>query len=103
MYRSIRLDGELTSVKVSANSQYALINHAPDVRFTFLYYMLDSHHYVRRFIYGTCMRVAWHASILANVRDGMLSEVVLEGLTATLLSVEVKVWIIHHHPNFAIR
>ncbi|KAF9469272.1 WD40 repeat-like protein, partial [Collybia nuda] len=27
---SIRLDGELTSVKVSANSQYALINHAPD-------------------------------------------------------------------------
>jgi len=27
---SIRLEGELTSVKVSQNSQYALINHAPD-------------------------------------------------------------------------
>lgn len=35
-YRSIRLDGDLTSVKVSADSQYALINHAPDVRFVFL-------------------------------------------------------------------
>jgi hypothetical protein len=29
---SIRLDGELTSVKVSQDSQYALVNHAPDVR-----------------------------------------------------------------------
>ncbi|KAF5315776.1 hypothetical protein D9611_004875 [Ephemerocybe angulata] len=28
---SIRMEGELTSVKVSQNSQYALINHAPDV------------------------------------------------------------------------
>ncbi|KAF8226747.1 WD40 repeat-like protein [Tricholoma matsutake] len=27
---SVRLDGELTSVKISQNSQYALINHAPD-------------------------------------------------------------------------
>ncbi|KIJ89403.1 hypothetical protein K443DRAFT_687289, partial [Laccaria amethystina LaAM-08-1] len=27
---SIRLEGELTSVKVSQNSQYALINHSPD-------------------------------------------------------------------------
>ncbi|GLB34733.1 putative WD40 repeat-like protein [Lyophyllum shimeji] len=27
---SVRLDGELTSVKVSQNSRYALINHAPD-------------------------------------------------------------------------
>lgn len=30
--RTVRLDGELTSVKISQNSQYALINHAPDVR-----------------------------------------------------------------------
>lgn len=29
---SIRLEGELTSVKISQNSQYALINHSPDVR-----------------------------------------------------------------------
>ncbi|EAU88784.2 WD repeat-containing protein [Coprinopsis cinerea okayama7 len=28
---SVRLEGELTSVKVSPNSQYALINHAPEV------------------------------------------------------------------------
>ncbi|TFK30111.1 WD repeat-containing protein [Coprinopsis marcescibilis] len=28
---TIRLDGELTSLKVSQNSQYALINHAPEV------------------------------------------------------------------------
>ncbi|KAF8637401.1 hypothetical protein AX17_002896 [Amanita inopinata Kibby_2008] len=27
---SVRLEGELTSVKVSQNSQYALVNHAPD-------------------------------------------------------------------------
>ncbi|KAF8236247.1 WD40 repeat-like protein [Tricholoma matsutake] len=27
---SVRLDGELTSVKISQNSQYALINHTPD-------------------------------------------------------------------------
>ncbi|KAK2466746.1 hypothetical protein APHAL10511_001004 [Amanita phalloides] len=27
---SVRMDGELTSVKISQNSQYALINHAPD-------------------------------------------------------------------------
>lgn len=32
MISSIRLDGELTSVKVSQDSRYALINHAPDVR-----------------------------------------------------------------------
>lgn len=31
-HRSMRLEGELTSVKVSRDSQYALINHAPDVR-----------------------------------------------------------------------
>lgn len=30
-YSSVKLDGELTSVKVSQDSQYALINHAPDV------------------------------------------------------------------------
>jgi len=33
--RSVRLDGELTSVRISQNSQHALINHAPDVRHLF--------------------------------------------------------------------
>lgn len=31
--RSVRLEGELTSVKISQDSRYALINHAPDVSF----------------------------------------------------------------------
>jgi len=31
--RSIRMEGDLTSVKTSQNSQYALINHAPDVSY----------------------------------------------------------------------
>jgi hypothetical protein len=31
--RSLRLDGETTSVRVSRDSRYALISHAPDVRF----------------------------------------------------------------------
>jgi hypothetical protein len=33
LYRSLRLDGETTSVRVSRDSRYALISHAPDVRF----------------------------------------------------------------------
>ena len=36
MISSIRLDGELTSVKISQDSRYALVNHAPDVRNEFL-------------------------------------------------------------------
>lgn len=32
---SLKLDGETTSVRVSYDSRYALINHAPDVRFIF--------------------------------------------------------------------
>lgn len=35
-HRSIPLEGELTSVKVSRDSQYALLNHAPDVSTTIL-------------------------------------------------------------------
>jgi len=31
--RSLKLDGETTSVRVSYDSRYALINHAPDVGF----------------------------------------------------------------------
>ena len=34
--RSIRLEGELTSVNISQDSQFALINHAPDVCSSFL-------------------------------------------------------------------
>ena len=30
--RTIRFEGELTSVQVSADSQYVLVDHAPDVR-----------------------------------------------------------------------
>lgn len=30
--RTIRFEGELTSVKVSADSQYVVVDHAPDVR-----------------------------------------------------------------------
>jgi WD40 repeat protein len=30
-HRTVQLEGELTSVKVSADSRYAIINHAPDV------------------------------------------------------------------------
>ena len=30
--RSMAVDGELTSVKISHDSRYALVNHAPDVR-----------------------------------------------------------------------
>lgn len=33
---SIRLEGELTSVSISPDSRYALINHAPDVRLYFI-------------------------------------------------------------------
>lgn len=32
---SIRMEGELTSVKISRNSQYALVNHAPDVLYLY--------------------------------------------------------------------
>lgn len=31
------MEGELTSVKISQNSQFALINHAPDVSFASLF------------------------------------------------------------------
>lgn len=36
VHRSLKLDGETTSVRVSHDSRYALINHAPDVRFHIL-------------------------------------------------------------------
>ena len=36
VYRSLKLDGETTSVRVSYDSRYALINHAPDVGLHFL-------------------------------------------------------------------
>jgi hypothetical protein len=31
-FRSIQFSGELTSVRISCDSKYALVNHAPDVR-----------------------------------------------------------------------
>jgi hypothetical protein len=42
-FRSIKLDGEVTSVKVSQNSQYALINNAPDVSGHFMSAALVGH------------------------------------------------------------
>lgn len=46
---SIRLEGELTSVKISQNSQYALINHSPDVRPLRDYSEFVSHYVLRLF------------------------------------------------------
>ena len=42
-FRSVKLDGEVTSVKVSQNSQYALINNAPDVSVHFMSAALVGH------------------------------------------------------------
>jgi hypothetical protein len=45
-HRTVQLEGELTSVKVSADSRYAIINHAPDVgslAVSFIYLLLTQH------------------------------------------------------------
>lgn len=39
--RSTRLEGDLTSVQITQDSQYALINHSPNVRVSPCYLLLD--------------------------------------------------------------
>lgn len=53
--RSLPTDGELTSVKISEDSRFALINHAPDVRncWISIFSVFTDGVHGRRYIYGT--------------------------------------------------
>ena len=51
--RSTQLDGELTSVQISNDSQYALVNHSPNVSsFDTLSIVLFNHFSHRKYISG---------------------------------------------------
>lgn len=102
LLRSIRLDGELTSVKISHDSRFALVNQAPDVRrisvtstaiflLIFLPLNFTSSHLIceclitcRKFNYGTWILRGWYGSSLASDKGTMSFEVVSEASMATL-------------------
>lgn len=57
--RSTRLEGDLTSVQITQDSQYALINHSPNVRGLVCYYiglLLILDWLVRKSTFGTSIR-----------------------------------------------
>lgn len=119
---SVSLVGQLTSVKISDDSQYALINHAPDVshfrssRALFIFiaslqgtcvlipilsspvFLLVS---LRRSIYGTSQLAVWPASTPANVKVATSSAAVSVESMETSWSAEVKVCLTfaHRHRN----
>jgi hypothetical protein len=86
-YRSIPLDGELSSVKVSRDSRYALVNHPQDV--SFLVELLTSHTHEhallsRKYTCSISTQDDWHVSSQGNARTHMSSAAVLEVSTVTL-------------------
>lgn len=91
LHRSVHMEGELTSVKISEDSRYALINHAPDVTTLFLVSNISLTIHQRKFICGTWRSLDLHASSLGNDRATMSFAVVLVASMATSSLVGVKV------------
>jgi hypothetical protein len=89
------MEGELTSVKISGDSRFALINHAPDVITSFLHQAppLLLTVALRKYIYGTWRSSGLHESSPGSASVSTLSAVVLVASMEALSSVGVKVLI----------
>jgi len=84
--------GEITSVKISQDSRYALISHGPNVSlFSVLTLKVADCSSYRNFNYGIWKVLDWLKHILVIGQEGMSFGVVLEALINISLQVGVRV------------
>jgi hypothetical protein len=108
MHSTIMMTGELTSLKISDDSKFALVNQAPDVSplFGVLHLYRELIQNPRRYIYLIWIRLGWCASSLVRNKAGMSFAAVLEvrmgislsaGAKVSSIAIVTPVYFVSHH------